>query len=221
MVADRQRRGWAAGGAAQGLDVGLPSSHRCDAIERARRDPGAYAYLFGQYLGDGSISVGRRAVYRLRIFCCSDYPGIIGRVVGTARAVLPRGVHAYRRPNVRMVIVLSHWKHMRCLFPQHGPGKKHERLIVLDHWQNEIVVAHPKPFLRGLIESDGSRSVNWVNGTNYPRYFFSNLSADIQQLCTRTLDQLDVRWRQTNARNIAVSKRPDVEFLDSFIGPKW
>lgn len=33
----------------------------------------------------------------------------------------------------------TYWAH---LFPQHGPGKKHERLIALEPWQQTIVDAH-------------------------------------------------------------------------------
>lgn len=44
-----------------------------------------------------------------------------------------------------------------CLFPQHGPGRKHARPIVLADWQQEIVCEHPGRFLRGLIHSDGWR----------------------------------------------------------------
>jgi hypothetical protein len=203
------------------LDVGPPGSHRCVAEDLARASPGAYAYLLGQYLGDGTISRGPRSVYRLRIFCCSDYPGIIGRVVAACRLVLPRSVHAYRTPRMRMVIVLSHWKHMRCFFPQDGPGKKHERFICLDDWQNRIVVAHPRPFLRGLIESDGCRTINRVNGGEYPRYMFTNRSEEIRRMFIRTAEQLDLRWTTANRWTVAISKRPDVAYLDSFIGPKW
>ncbi len=39
-------------------------------------DERAYAYLLGQYLGDGTISEARRSVFRLRIATCDAYPGI-------------------------------------------------------------------------------------------------------------------------------------------------
>lgn len=54
------------------------------------------------------------------------------------------------------------WHHWPCLFPQHGPGRKHERPIVLEHWQREIVEQHPGPFLRGLFHSDGCRVTDWT-----------------------------------------------------------
>jgi hypothetical protein len=58
------------------------------------------------------------------------------------------------------------------------------RAIVLEPWQREIVELDPKPFLRGLIFSDGCRITNWTTGLvrgeprryEYPRYFFSNRS---------------------------------------------
>ena len=193
----------------------------CSAQERAEAEPSTYAYLFGQYLGDGTIDLCPRNVYKLRIFCCSHYPRIIGRTVATARAIVPGRVSAYKVKDVNLVVVTTHWKHMPCLFPQHGPGRKHDRLIILDDWQNEIVLAHPQRFLRGLIESDGCRVINRVNGGEYPRYMFSNASTDIMALCIRTIEQLGLHWTTANSRNIAVSRRPDVEYLDSFIGPKW
>ena len=87
-------------------------------------------------------------------------------------------------------------EHWPDLFPQMGPGRKHERPIVLAPWQREIVDAHPWPFVRGLIHSDGCRTVNRfktrlpsgrVAEYAYPRYFFSNLSADIRGAVLREL----------------------------------
>ena len=117
----------------------------------------------------------------------------------------------------------------REAFPQHGPGRKHERPIVLEPWQREIVDAFPREFLRGLIHSDGCRTVNRfktklpsgrVAEYAYPRYFFSNLSADIRGLFCEYCDRLGIRWTQSNHRNISVSHRHSVAALDEFIGPK-
>ena len=84
----------------------------------------------------------------------------------------------------------------RCLeqgwpeaFPQHGPGRKHHRRIELAGWQREIVDRFPREFLRGLLHSDGCRTVNRfttllpsgrIAEYAYPRWFFSNRSADIR-----------------------------------------
>jgi hypothetical protein len=52
------------------------------------------------------------------------------------------------------VVVNASWKHWPCLFPQHGPGKKHLRTIELVPWQREIAGKEPGRLLRGLIHSD-------------------------------------------------------------------
>jgi len=87
----------------------------------------------------------------------------------------------------------------------------------------------PEPFLRGLIHSDGCRVINRfrtrlpsgrVAEYAYPRYFFSNLSADIRRLFCESCERLGVRWTQSNHRNISVSHRHSVAILDAFIGPK-
>ena len=119
-------------------------------------------------------------------------------------------------------------KHWPCLFPQHGPGRKHEREIVLEPWQVAFVEGHPGPFLRGLFNSDGCRITNWterpVGGERkryeYPRYFFSNRSEDILQLCEWALDLLGVEHRRSNAWNISVARRASVAVLDQHVGPK-
>jgi hypothetical protein len=49
---------------------------------------------------------------------------------------------------------------------------------------------------------------------------FTNVSTDILTILTDALDLLEVHWTQTTARDIAVSRRDDVAFLDSFVGPK-
>jgi hypothetical protein len=106
------------------------------------------------------------------------------------------------------------------MFPQHGPGPKHKRLIMLADWQQRIVDRYPAPFIRGLIHSDGCRILNWVNNTPYPRYHFSNTSADIRMLFGRACDLLGVDWRPNNATNLSVARRASVTLLDEFIGPK-
>lgn len=89
--------------------------------------------------------------------------------------------------------------------------------------------AHPKELIRGLIHSDGCRTVNRFSTRlpsgriatyEYPRYFFSNLSADIRQIFCDHCDLLGIRWTQSNPRNISVSHRDSVGLLDSFVGPK-
>ena len=113
------------------------------------------------------------------------------------------------------------WLHA---FPQHGPGRKHERKIALECWQQEIVERHPDEFVRGLIHSDGCRTVNRfktklpsgrVAEYAYARYFFSNLSEDIRGLFCAACDALDVRWTLSNPRDVSVAHRASVARLDA------
>jgi len=117
-----------------------------------------------------------------------------------------------------------YWKHWPCLFPQHGPGRKHERPIVLTTWQQEIVDAHPWPLIRGLIQSDGCRAINrvTVRGVRYeyPRYFFANESAGILAIMGDALDRVGVAWRHNRPNSISIAKRAAVAALDEHVGPK-
>jgi hypothetical protein len=127
-------------------------------------------------------------------------------------------------PRDALVRVSCYWKHWPCLFPQHGPGRKHERPIFLADWQQAIVDDHHEEFLRGLIHSDGCRHINRVwhgdKAYEYTRYNFTNASADIRALFCASCDALGIAWRRMNARNISVARREAVAAMDEFIGPK-
>jgi hypothetical protein len=184
-------------------------------------EPNAYAYLLGQYLGDGHVVLTAR-VPVLRIACADAYPGIMDECGRAMLAVLANSVG--RNPSIGCTYVQSHSNHWPCLLPQAGPGKKHERPIVLEAWQREIVDAHPGNFVRGLLHSDGCRATNNVvvrgKTYSYPRYFFQNESKDILALCGEALDRLGVAWRFNRANSISVARRASIAILDRHVGPK-
>ncbi|MFE9630291.1 helix-turn-helix domain-containing protein [Streptomyces sp. NPDC006463] len=220
--ADRARRGECPG-------AHNPDCPRCDG---SPLDSQAYAYLLGLYFGDGHIShYSRHRVPSLRITCDDKWPGLMDSAEQAMRRVFPfNKVCRARKVGCHDLKVYS--KHLACLFPQHGPGKKHERRIVLEEWQKEIVDAHPWEFIRGLIHSDGCRITNWttrmVGGVKkryeYPRYFFTNKSDDIRRLCTDTLTKVGVRWtvlaRGSDPFNVSVARKDSVALMDAHIGPK-
>jgi hypothetical protein len=194
-------------------------AHLWDAV------PSSYAYLLGLYLGDGCLSPGRRGVFRLRIALDHRYPGIIRECGQAIEDLLPRNrvvVQPNRGEECSGVGVYS--KQLPCFFPQHGPGRKHERRILLEPWQEEIVAERPGALVRGLIHSDGCRFENRVRHGDrvytYPRYGFSNRSTDIRRIFTDACDLLGVEWRVMNACTISVARRKSVGLLDAFVGPK-
>lgn len=54
----------------------------------------------------------------------------------------------------------------------------------------------------------------------YPRYLFSNLSVDVQQIFCRACEDFGVSWTQPSVKHISVAKARDVARLDLVIGAK-
>jgi hypothetical protein len=188
--------------------------------------PEPYAYLLGLYLGDGHVSKGgAHGQQRLAIACDTRYPGIIDSARQAMAAIVPGTsvwlVH-HRIDNCVRVTSCSRW--WPILLPQHGPGRKHARPIVLTTWQRAITGAHPQDLIRGLIHSDGSRFVanQRVGGKtySYARYAFSNRSTHILGIFCEHLDLLGIGWTRPNAVSIAIDRRAEVAKLDAFVGPK-
>jgi hypothetical protein len=211
-------RAWI-GGQVPSRDHGAscPVCARCSELLPSRE----YAYLFGQYLGDGMLTLCPRGVWKLRIFTASAYPGIIDECAKAMAAVRPANRVGFVRPrDVAMVVLNSYSKHWKCLFPQAGPGLKHKRNLILEPWQGTVIMDFPGQFLRGLIHSDGCRVTNKVNSYQYPRYFFSNRSMDIQLLFGIACDLLEIEWRNNSRFSISIAKRDSVARMDEFVGPK-
>ena len=179
-----------------------------------------YAYVLGMYLGDGHIAkVGRSAA--LRIYLDLKYPGIAERCAAAMANLNPFHPTRVRRRGTANVLVVSAYG--LCwpeLFPQHGPGRKHTRPIALVDWQRDIVTRQPMQFLRGLIESDGSRYVRHVDGHDYPAYEFTNRSEDILMLFCWVSDLLGVGYTRPGKCMISIARRGDISRLDREFGPK-
>lgn len=226
--------------------TGIPRStvqrwrRRSDAPRTARRpasaenwrviDPTGYCYLLGCYLGDGHIDHRPPNGWTLRIACDRQYNGVVDEIRAAMAATFP-GARSTRRPKSEQasdVISVSH-PAVGAAFPQHGRGPKHLRAIELAAWQVELTHAHPKALLRGLIHSDGCRTLNRFRTRlpggrtaeySYVRYFFSNQSADIRAVFADHCQLLGIRVTQSNQRNLSVSHRESVALLDTFVGPK-
>lgn len=191
--------------------------------------PASYCYLLGLYLGDGTISRSGDRSFTLRLYLDAAYPAIVEGAAHATSAVMPSATtRLYDYVQGTMIVHATHpdWG---VAFPQHGPGKKHLRPIVLAGWQRDLCARHPRELLRGLIHSDGSRCLNRfstrlpsgrVATYEYPRYFFTNYSADIRAIFCHHCDLLGIRWTQSSFKDISVAHRKSVALLDAFVGPK-
>jgi Helix-turn-helix domain of resolvase len=222
------RRTGVSRGTVQRYKAGRVPAPRPEAVTHWRPpDASAYSYLLGMYLGDGHLCGPRRNTLRITL---NVREAAIRRdcALAIARTLDVRVLH--RLVPVRGVAYLDATSPLwHFAFPQHGAGKKHERSIVLEAWQREIVDLRPREFLRALIHSDGCRTVNRFTvdlprgGRReyaYVRYFFSNESADIRGLFCEYCERLGIRWTQSSQRNVSVADRASVELLEEFVGPK-
>jgi hypothetical protein len=169
-----------------------------------------------------------RGVYRLEIYCDLSYEGLMDEAMDSMFRVNP-GMSVKALPRPGCAAVIGYWKHWPCLFPQHGTGRKHSRLIALEEWQRVTVEENPASFIRGLLHSDGCRSLNRVTrhlsgGPRtyaYPRWLFSNRSEDIRQMCEWGLDLLGVEHRRNLDWSISIARRESVAILDELVGEKY
>jgi hypothetical protein len=183
-----------------------------------------YSYLLGFYLGDGTISTYAKGVFGLRIVSDARYRGVLAECALAIAVVMPTSRVGFRQ-KIGCVEVMAYSKAWPCLFPQHGPGRKHERRIELADWQGEIVRRRPQQFIRGLLHSDGCRITNFAISARYgryeyPRYLFNNNSDDIRELLCAALTQLGVAYTTPKPLVVSIARAASVRFLDGFVGPK-
>ena len=193
--------------------------------------PASYAYLLGLYLGDGCIQTPPGGSFATIVITLdAAYPSIVEEAMASAVACFPEArPHRVVRSGVGATAVQWNDPALPFAFPQHGRGPKHLRAVCLEAWQREITTEFPRELLRGLIHSDGCRTINRfktklpsgrVASYEYPRYFFSNLSDEIRRIFCEHCELLGIRWTQSNPRNISISHRKSVALMDEFIGPK-
>jgi hypothetical protein len=198
-----------------------------------------YAELLGLYLGDGCISKGGRT-YCLRISLDVKYPMIVRETKELLERCFPANAvgSLLAGPRRTTAVVWVYSAHLPCLFPQHGPGKKHERPLVLEDWQWQVVSRAPWRFLRGCIRSDGCVFVNRTGRYDYLSYDFSNLSADLLRFFTRACELVGADYRLYEPRpglaaragwtkagslrrgSVRINRRKSVELFVEHVGSK-
>ncbi len=148
------------------------------------------------------------------------YPIIVADTEALLTGMFPanRCGRAQRDQGATQIVSVDHG-HLPCLFPQHGPGRKHERAIRLEPWQLATLDEAPWSFLRGCIRSDGCVFVNKTGRYRYLSYDFANRSKDILDLFEHTCSAVGVECRRYD-RHIRVYRRASVAALVEHVGLK-
>ena len=186
----------------------------CPRCDGARLDDAAYAELLGWYLGDGHITRDRkRRLQPAHLQRCPVRPATSIEIVElhaarqarrtTSSTCAARLRHRDLRMEALAVLVSAAWARAQARAADRA-----------EPWQQEIVDAHPEALLRGLFHSDGCRVTNWTvrpakagpKRYEYPRYMFSNESADIIGICTAALDQIGVHWTMPRRNLLSVAR---------------
>lgn len=201
-----------------------------------RLSSGDYAELLAVYLGDGCISEHART-QRLRVHLDTRYPNMNAEIQTLMRRCFPANRTSAVRPSPSAwsgrsdswTVLSVYSRHLTCLFPQHGKGRKHERPIILEPWQHEALDAAPWRFIRGCIRTDGCAFINRTDihrpqPYEYLSYDFANMSKDIVGLFVDACDRVGVFTRVTcNSRgrwSVRINRRPSVALMLDHVGLK-
>jgi hypothetical protein len=204
------------------MEICLRCWRACKPIRFTTED---YAELLAVYLGDGCISETART-QRLRISLDTKYPGIIEETRALLVRCFPTNpvdtIPFHKGSCVNLSVYSSH---LSCLFPQHGRGPKHLRVIRLEPWQEDIVNECPWPFIRGCIRTDGCVFVNRTGPYEYLSYEFGNMSGDIVDLFLDACRRVGVftRANQSQQRGIwsvRINRRGSVALMQKHVGMK-
>jgi hypothetical protein len=193
---------------------------RCwEPTSRVRFSPADYAELLGLYLGDGHISILARTE-RLRLMLDAKYRVVVEEAAALLARIVPDNKVGRQTPHEgRMVTLHAYHGHWTCLFPQHGPGKKHDRLIALEPWQESAVSGAPWAFLRGCIRSDGCLYINRTGKYAYESYDFANYSPGILELFASTCASVGVECR-VYRKSVRIYRRASVALMLEHVGRK-
>jgi len=153
----------------------------------------SYAFILGVYLGDGCISKTHKPnVLRLRIALDVKYKKLNEEVISELKILFPNNKISYNVVGETNGCIISLYStNLLTLFPQHDIGKKHERPIILEDWQREIIDEYNIEFFKGLIYTDGS----FYYSGKYERCNFTNKSIDIIKLCSESMSKLNINHK--------------------------
>ena len=101
-------------------------------IQLAGSDVCASCYLLGCYLGDGNVAHPSPNGWELRLACDQRYVDIMDEIRAAAALTFPNAQPTtFASSTAASAIVRISHPGIAEAFPQHGPGRKHLRRIVL------------------------------------------------------------------------------------------
>lgn len=181
-----------------------------------------YAYILGLYLADGSISHFPRTK-RLRISLHSENnKEQIERAVKCLQLLFPENnVSIFKKGKSNCVDVSVYNSKLDQYFPQHGSGRKHDRVLILTNWQDEIIKKYKSCFLHGLFDGDGSLYMNRTRGVECAQ--FTNKSQDILKWFKEGIEPHNITYCETYPKskngigNILIQNSIDVNKLKAIL----
>ena len=177
--------------------------------------------MMGVYLGDGHLEVRRfrpdsvKASYRLHIACDIKYPRLIDYSVDALQKLLP-GVYVGEQVYSNCVRVRASSKALEFLFP-----KKFNDEVDLTDEQLFATQLYPKPFIEGLIHSDGC--IHLTKDRGYLQYSLGNRSETVLNLFQDRLDELEIfsfQSRSGSNGSVWVKRQADTLRMQEFIRSK-
>ncbi len=193
-----------------------------DTIEKRK----AYSFSLALYFCDGYISTYKTyKAARLQLVNDNQYPLDTLEWQQNIQTIFPDNkVSLYRRLSSNATDVQMYSRKLPDLFPQLGPGKKHDRKIELADWQRVIIEEHPEQFIRACFQTDGCIYLQKVGKYAYKRYTFVNKSKDITEIFLYALSLLgikkDLYWHSKGIYCIQNFQREHLLILEKIISCK-
>lgn len=184
--------------------------------DRVRNNKKIYNFILGLYIGDGCITKNRMS-YKLRIVQDKKYQNSIQEISCVLNDFFQKSSTVTQREGCSVVTIFD--KYLPLYFPQHGPGKKHDRKIELSDFQIKNI--DYGNLMRGLFVSDGSY---YLAVKKYERYNFTNKSLEIINIFRDCLNHFDIlhKWRikPNGIYIVEIQKKSEVIKMKEIVGVK-
>lgn len=163
-------------------------------ISFLKKNNKVYSYVLGIYFGDGYICKTSRT-WALRISMDKRYDSLNQYVIDLLYLLFPNN-------KITKISLKGCWEFkvysnmIPEMFPHLGKGMKHERYIMLQDWQSNLI--DPVCFVQGLFHSDGCC---YMLQKKYLSFSFSNKSTEIKQFWIYYCNLLGIQCSYKNIEN--------------------